>query len=302
MSSAGTTPDGLPDFLIIGGMKCGSTTLFRDLEAHPRIHFPIDKEPATLCHDDVLTEAGTRAYAELFKDAGADQITGEASTDYTKLPDHAGVASRAHALLGDGVRLVYVLRDPIKRLLSHHRHDGDQGLVPANLDEAIERCPGLVEYSRYAAQLEPWLDAFGREAILLVRFEDYVTDRDAQCARVCTHLGVDPIPGLVDAGAVHNASANKPVLKGPWRAVAHSSLYRGTVRKILSRDMRDRIRRLVLPTSDFTPEPPSRAVLERLVETFEADHRALRGLVGADAPAWNLGAHLDTLADAAGGR
>ena len=96
----------LPHFLIIGGMKCGSTTLYRDLLTHPRVFFPIDKEPCNLCDDRVLTDAGRAEYEALFKRARPDQLCAEASTDYTKLPDRPGVAARALRVLGPELKLI----------------------------------------------------------------------------------------------------------------------------------------------------------------------------------------------------
>ena len=84
--TAGSSPSRLPDFLIIGGMKCGSTTLFRDLDTSPAVSFPAHKEPHNLLDDAVLSGEGKAKYAGLYKHARPDQRLGDASTGYTKLP------------------------------------------------------------------------------------------------------------------------------------------------------------------------------------------------------------------------
>jgi len=285
VSSAGAT---LPDFLIIGGMKCGSTTLYRDLERHPDIFFPLDKEPNALCDDRVLTPEGAEAYAGLFRDARPGQRRGEASTAYTKLPHYAGVADRARRLLGPDLRLIYILRDPIARLLSHHRHEGELGRLPADLAAALDASAGLVEYSCYARQLEPWLDAFDRARLLVLRFEDYVRDRRAHAARACAHLGVARRDEIVDESRVYNRSDGKPVVKGPWKRVVRSGFYRERIRPLLSVRMRERIRHAVLPKARFEPLPPSADLLERLVDTLQRDIDRLPELLGPDAPTWDL--------------
>ena len=76
----------LPGFLIIGAMKAGTTTLYHDLLTNPQVFFPLDKEPGNLASHDVLGEDGRGRYASIFKTARPDQICGEASTTYTKLP------------------------------------------------------------------------------------------------------------------------------------------------------------------------------------------------------------------------
>src|SRR5262245_34426917 len=84
-----------PDFLIVGAMKAGTTSLHRDLNLHPQIFLPEEKEPEGLCHDRVLSARGRRRYARLFRPSRAGQMRGEASTAYTKLPEWQGVPARA---------------------------------------------------------------------------------------------------------------------------------------------------------------------------------------------------------------
>jgi len=112
----------LPHFLIIGAMKSGTTTLYRDMLTHRRVFFSADKEPMNLVNDDVLTAEGRHAYESLFAGAGRDSVCGEASTAYTKLPVYPGVPRRALQLLGPELRLIYIMRHPIERLISHHHH------------------------------------------------------------------------------------------------------------------------------------------------------------------------------------
>lgn len=286
----------LPSFLIIGAMKCGTTSLYRDLEPHPDIYFPLDKEPADLISDDVASDEGLAHYASHFRDARPGQRIGEASTAYTKLPHIAGVPQRARAALGPDIRLIYIVRDPIDRLISHHRHEGAQGLLDPDPDKAIDADTGMVEYSRYAYQLEPWLEAFDRERLLVLRFEDYIADRPAGAARTAVHLGVEPRPDLVDAQRIYNKSDNKPIVRGGWRRVLHSPIYRRAVRPLLPINLRDRVRHALLPKADFQPLAPSRDLLGRLVDTFVPELERLRSMLGDVAPTWDL--HARWLDDA----
>ncbi|MEZ6242469.1 MAG: sulfotransferase [Phycisphaerales bacterium] len=269
----------LPDFLIIGAMKSGTTSLYRDLLTHPRVFFPIDKEPGNLCHDDVLTDAGRARYEKLFERAGPDQLCAEASTAYTKRPTFEGVAERAKQLIPDA-KLIYVIRDPIARLLSHHHHEHVGGHMGADVAEAIEKHHELLDYSRYAMQLDPWRDAFGEGAIRVVRFEDYVADRPGQTARVEEFLGLDPRPELVEVDKVHNKGEGKPVMTSGWRAVTHSGAYRRLIRPLLPIAVKDRLRAALLPKAPAKAPPPSQELLDRLRGELEPDLARLRELWG----------------------
>jgi hypothetical protein len=90
----------LPDFLIIGAMRAGTTSLFFDLLANPAVFFPQDKEPHCLATDDVLSASGRAAYGDLYRAAGPGQACGDASTGYSKLPDVMGVPERALRVIG----------------------------------------------------------------------------------------------------------------------------------------------------------------------------------------------------------
>jgi hypothetical protein len=154
----------LPDFLIIGAMKAGTTTLYHDLMRHPRIFLPEVKEPDALLSDNIFTSRNLRKYAQFFHPASLDQLCGEASTTYTKRPTFEGVADRALRLLGENLKLIYIVRNPLQRTLSHHRFLYQLGLMEKDINRVIRSDPTLIDYSRYAMQIEPWLATFGRRS------------------------------------------------------------------------------------------------------------------------------------------
>lgn len=271
-----------PDFLIIGAMKAGTTTLYRDLQTNPRVFLPEDKEPHSLCDDRVLTPEGREEYARLFRPARDDQVCGEASTGYTKLPDYPGVVERAAAVLPAHAKFMYIVRDPVKRLISHHHHAFTEGRCSGDIERAIEELPELMEYSRYATQVRPWVERFGRERVKVLAFERMVKDRVGVYAEVCEWLGVKPDLARLDVTAVHNASEGKPVLSDGWRAVQESAVYRRAIRPLLSPRMKDALRRALLPKAPPRPAPPGEALTERLRETFRGEMEELRRL--ADFP------------------
>ena len=114
------TPLRLPDFVIIGAMKAGTTTLFRWLESHPGTSMPTVKEPHFFSVDEKYSK-GLAFYAEHFRQAPPGLLTGEASVTYSdpELPQ-AGVR-----LISDlpNARLIFLTRDPEQRLRSHYLHE-----------------------------------------------------------------------------------------------------------------------------------------------------------------------------------
>src|SRR4051812_23979775 len=117
----------LPDFIIIGAMKAGTTSLARYVDLHPRLHTSRRKEPDFFLRDAAPPK--TLAWYEAgFEETGKLQC--EASTNYTKYPFSRGVPARMHALL-PGIKLIYILRDPVERIRSHLDDGGMTGLITA---------------------------------------------------------------------------------------------------------------------------------------------------------------------------
>ncbi len=278
----------LPDFLIIGAMKAGTTTLYRDLLTNPGLFLSPEKERSHLLRDDVLTEAGRRDYASLFRRARPDQRCGIAPTRYTTLPDCPGVPQRALKVHGASLRAIYLVREPVARTVSHHYHELAAGTVTGTIDEAVRREPRFIDYSRYAMQVAPWLETFGPRQVLIVRFETYVADRRATVARICRFIGVEPRDDLIQPDVAYNRSDDKPVPHGVGGALRRSPLYRRLVRPLLPHSVKDRLREAFLPRAPARPPPPSPETVEYILEALGDDPDRLRSLMGSDDPLWDV--------------
>ena len=269
----------LPHFLIIGAMKAGTTSLFMDLSQHPRLFLPKDiKEPHYLCSGD-SHEAIAKHYAELFAGAGDDQLCGEASTGYTKRPQMEGVAERALELLGPDLRVVYLIRDPIERMLSHYRHETIAGEIDVPLEEAVRSFDPLLQYSRYGYQVEPWVRCFGADRVRVLRFEDYTAHRAATVSSLGDWLGAGRETVKVNEDQVYNRSAHKPVVTPVWQRLRDSKVYRQKVRPLLPLDLRLRLMRLVLPHAAAPETRLSPELVAELVDRFEPDQELLAKLM-----------------------
>ena len=176
----------LPDFLIIGAMKCGTSTLHEQLARRSGLYMSTPKEPNFFSDDDQYAH-GLDWYCSLFEKAREDQLCGESSTHYTKLPSHPLALERMTRHLAHP-RLIYLMRDPLERIVSQYIHEWSQRDVREDFETAVRGCERYVAYSSYARQLEPYLRHYGEEAVLPVFVERLEERPDEELARICAFL------------------------------------------------------------------------------------------------------------------
>ncbi|MEN0019918.1 MAG: sulfotransferase [Planctomycetota bacterium] len=277
-----------PDFLIIGVMKCGTTTLFRDLELSDRIFMPRDKEPSSLALPRIRTAAGARRYTSLFARATSDQLCGEASTAYTKRPTYEGVPQTCRELLPEHAKFICMLRHPIKRIISHHNHEHTWDRMGPSIDEAVREHPELIAYSSYAMQLQPWLETFGDDRVMVVKFEDYIADRHAQADRLCEFLGVPAVSHLINLDAVHNSADTRSIPAPLATKFRNGPIYQRFVKHLLPYAAVNKMRHLWARPKPPRPAPPTQDTVDYLIEQLQPDIDRLPELLGPTAPTWDL--------------
>lgn len=240
-----------PDFLIIGAMKCGTTTLFRDLSKHPSIFAPGNKEPEVFLRD-VQPRDHAADYAALFAGADARQLKGEASTAYTKRPDIVDIPDRALALCGPDLKLIYLRRDPVARIASHYRHALEHGTITVPFSVALRQHPELIAYTRYDWQLELWHQAFGREAIMVLELEDYSANRQKKLAEVLHFLGLSALemPSINPEEHANTAGEAKTIGNPLLRSVIYSNFYQNKIKTLFSDELRAKVRKAILPSPE----------------------------------------------------
>jgi hypothetical protein len=221
----------LPQFLIIGAQKGGTSSLYNYLTAHPAVVRAATKE---IHYFDINHHRGPgwyrghfptrRRMAQLDRRLGVPAMTGEASPYYLF---HPRVPERVRALLPDA-RLIVLLRDPVERAVSHHNHELIDGFETLDLAAAIEAEPrrlageaqrlacgdgraasfshqhqGYLSRGRYAEQLERWFGVFARERFFIADSRELFEDPAGLTARALAFLGLPEheLPGYDVAGA-----------------------------------------------------------------------------------------------------
>ena len=203
-----------PDFFIAGAPKCGTTSLWNYLRAHPAVFMPANKEPNYFC-SDLPTDfrVGTLAeYETLFSTAPPHALTGEASVWYlySKVAIGQIMAHNVHA------KIIVMLRNPIEAVRSMHaarwnNHLEDVGDLEQawRLQEArLEGrhlpprwpYPLLLQYgaqNSYAPQVRRLLAQVPRAQCLFLLFEEFFADPSRQFERVLEFLGLPPDPARI---------------------------------------------------------------------------------------------------------
>ncbi|MGR3540285.1 MAG: sulfotransferase domain-containing protein [Hasllibacter sp.] len=268
----------LADFVIIGAMKCGTSTLAAQLSGREGLFVTTPKEP-NFFSDDAVHARGLAWYEALFEDAEPGAIKGEASTHYTKITTHPRALERLAAVL-EAPRLVYLIRDPVARAVSHYIHEWTMGVMGGDVDAAFEAHPELVDHGRYGMQIEPWAARFGTGRILVSSLEAMKADPQGVLDRVGAFIGhPGPLPWREEDARV-NASAER-VRRLPMQGLLVDNPVATALRRTLvPQSLRDRIRR----SRQMTERPrPSDALVARLRETFAADRARLDALFPGNA-------------------
>lgn len=229
-----------PDFIIIGAMKCGTSTLASQLGAQEGVFLSTPKEPNFFSDDDIYAR-GPGWYQGLFDDAPAGALLGEASTHYTKLPTYPKTLERLSETL-DAPKLVYVIRDPVARAVSHYIHEWTQGVISSGIERALQDYPELVDYGCYAMQLKPWLECFGRDRVFLTSMEAMQRDPQVLLDRVGVFLRKNNLEWKAELGP-QNVSADR-IRRFPLHDVLIDNPAAAWLRRLLvPQSLRDKIKK-----------------------------------------------------------
>jgi hypothetical protein len=267
----------LPDFLIIGAMRAGSTSLARYLAAHPGVFMPAKKE---LHYFDWNPERGDDWYRSQFAGATSSAKAGEATPIYIVYRE----AMERLAATCPEARLLAVLRNPVDRAYSHYMYNRMLGFEPLSFVDGLaaedSRTTGVtdrrtfdyVARGRYLQQLERVCELYPRESLRVIIFEDLVRDPAGTYREVCRFLGVDETFEPSNLGERMNSHAE------------YRSKLLARVSRALPGPLARVTRQLNRRETRYAPmDPEVRRVLE---ERFAPDNEALAAWLGTDLPRW----------------
>lgn len=179
----------LPNLIIIGGMKCGTTSLHYYLSQHPEISMSRHKE-LDFFVESMNWNRGVSWYESQFR--RKTNVIGEASPNYTCRLYFPGVPERMHKLLPDA-KLIYLVRDPIERMVAHYLHNYSGGIENRNLEEAFldGNMNRYLDRSLYYHQLCSYLEYYRPDQILIIPSEKLRTDTLNILRKIFDFLHVD---------------------------------------------------------------------------------------------------------------
>ena len=205
-----------PNFFVVGAAKSGTTAFYKALGRHPDVFLPTLKEPhvyayladpSTASHLYPDESTARREYAALYAGATGRAAIGDCSTTNLVVPGAAAeIAKDVPA-----ARIVVILRQPVDRAYSHWRHfvvaGGDDigDFAEAVRQEEARQEAGYpftycyLGWGRYADQLVPFFDLFGRDQVLVHLYDDLCADAEAVIRRTFRFLAIDdrgPIPAM----------------------------------------------------------------------------------------------------------
>lgn len=168
-----------PDFLIIGAQKCGTSWLHRQLRQHPGVFMPPDKDaPFFFKNDDE-----TQGFLKRFDNAPAGSLVGDACASYFWTRNtgpypavfNSNISSAIRQHLGDKLKLIVLLKDPVQRSVSaylHHIAHGSLDISCSILDAPKEL--GIISLSRYSLHLKHWREDYPSEQLLVLPAPDAI--------------------------------------------------------------------------------------------------------------------------------
>ncbi|MFQ6037398.1 MAG: sulfotransferase domain-containing protein [Candidatus Aminicenantales bacterium] len=302
----------LPDFLIVGAARSGTTFLYTQLAKHPDVFMPEEKEPSFLAcwgqrpyyriHNPPLEAAHIRTrledYLEIFSSAKKGQILGEASTLYLfRYRDVIGNIRTLYGHLAEKPRILILLRNPSERAWSHYSIKRVNGEEPLAFPQAIQPetirsrlAQGFVPsydyigFGMYADAIRAYTETFPHTRVWI--FEEFMKDPGKSMAEVAEFLGVSNVWTTSDFEKI--LASGKPA--HPLAAIVDALVYKpnrikAAVKHLLPWRARKRLK-YRLPNLIFVREKMDPDIRENLMRLYEPDILKLEKFLGRNLSVW----------------
>lgn len=293
----------LPDFMIVGTARGGTTSLFYYLDQHPGIYFPAQKEPFFFNYMGQATDqigdpdfqdaivSQLPDYLKLFEKAGDGQIFGEGSTTY--LYDHENVIPNIKKVYGPrykDLKIVAVLRNPTQRAFSHYMYFIRRNKENLTFTEALK--PEIIKerlkmnltydyfgFGLYYRQIKAYTEEFPHFKVCFI--EDLKSDTEAFMNDMFTFLGLDPVP--VDTNFVANPSGYPKNLfsKIFLKVYSRNKILRDIAGALFPKGVKHKVLGKLLKKGTLDP-----TIRDSLIDAFRDDILKLGDLLGRDLGHW----------------
>jgi hypothetical protein len=275
----------LPNLIVIGARKSGTTSLHGYLGQHPDVF--MSKPPELHFFDDEANWAqGVDWYASFFEPGAGVAVRGEKTPMYASYPHRTGIPERVASVVPNA-KLIYVMRDPIARVRSQYVAATVHGLESLSFQEAILERSVYTDLSRYAMQIDQWLAHFRREQMLFITSEQLWCNHEATMVEVFRFLGVDPhfVPAAVPA----NVTKDKVIRTGIANEVRTTGV--GRMLRHLPESMKSPVRRYADRSSYSAADIPAVLTPElraTLTDLLRSDIERLKQYMPAGFDAWGV--------------
>jgi hypothetical protein len=276
--------------LIIGAMKCGTTSLFKYLAQHPQISASRRKEIGFFCHSKYFSK-GLDYYQNMWDwNYNFHKIALDASPGYTNCTSYLNAAeniAKVQKTTNTNFKFIYIMRNPIDRIESHynnalaHRHE--ELYEP---DFNVINNTSMINMSKYAMQIDEYYKRFDADNILLLNFEDLKVEPLNLLKKVCQFLDVNPnheFQGL----DIYNSHEQKTRIDLPgYSLIRKTELMSAMVKRIPDQTrkiLRKPFARKVEPYVKLSPEQRS-----FLLNELQDDLEKLSKDYGIDINRWNI--------------
>lgn len=299
----------LPNFLLIGAAKAGTTALYNYLNQHPQIYMSPNKEPNFFAFEgwqpdycgpgdaesttNRLSVTNLEAYQALFQGVSDEKAIGEASTFYLYIPE---APKRIKQYIPDA-KLIAILRHPVDRAYSfylHLRRDGREGI--SNFSQALQAEEKRMhnhwspvwrykEFGFYSEQIQRYFDSFDRRQLKIYLYEDWKTNPVDVIQGIFQFLGVDNA-FVPDMSVKHNRSTRIQKNRFVYNFLTKPNPIKDVLRPLIPAKLRQPTAAKVYRNNLDKPKPLNPETRQQLTPIFQDDILKLQDLIGRDLSHW----------------
>ena len=292
----------LPNLLIVGAAKCGTTSLHNYLKQHPDIFMSKQKEPHFLINSDIGEDRIHKAitvledYEDMFKTDSIYKYKGESSVMYLAFPEFS--IKNIKKYLDPNVKIIIMLRNPVERAFAGYlhnlRYNPSENL---SFEEALEKSEAryykerditpdtrYLHVGNYYSQVESFISMFN-DNVLVIMYEDYVNDIDLCLANVFDFLDIDKIS--VDTSRRHMVGGWVFKRKFLRNLLIPKNNFKSLIKNLLpNKKIRKAIKQKIMNMSTVENPSISEDMHKKLTEYYRKDIDNLSKLLNKELNCW----------------